>query len=126
MTEPQESAPRSSVAPVSAVRVQLHELLGAIAIIVATAGLVFGPRLAARLGSHPTTGECDALLARYVKLKEESVTAKLDSKSYAAALDAARGRAGPTFHACTTEVTPEEADCARKANNADEFERCLQ
>lgn len=104
---------------------QPHELFGALAIILAAAGLVAGPRLAARLSSHPTTAECDALLARYVELKGRSVTEKLDPKSYAAALDAARALAGPSLRACTTEVTLEEADCARKANHVDEFERCL-
>lgn len=102
------------------------DLFGALAIIVGTAGLVLGPGLAARLSAHPSAAECDALLTRYVELKERAVSEKVDPKSYAAALASAQSLAGPTFVACTSEVTLDEADCARKAGNADELERCLR
>lgn len=102
------------------------DLFGALAIIAGAAGVALGPGLVARLSAHPSAAECEALLARYVELKERAVADKVDPKSYAAALASARSLAGPTFAACTTEVTLEEADCARKANNADELERCLR
>jgi hypothetical protein len=102
------------------------DVLGALAIIGATAAIVLVPRLWARLGPHPSAAECDALLARYVELKERSVNEKLDAKSYAAALDGARRSTGPSFSACTTEVTLDEAECARGAHHVDDFERCLR
>lgn len=102
------------------------DLFGAAAIIAGTAALAFGPGLAARLSAHPSAAECDALLERYVELKQRAVSDKLDPKSYADALADARRLAGPAFSACTSEVTLEEADCARKAGYADELERCLR
>ncbi len=102
------------------------DLFGALAIIAGTVGLALGPGLFARMSAHPSVAECDALLARYVEMKERAVTEKLDPKGYAAALEDARRLAGPAFAACTTEVTLDEAKCAREANNADEMERCLR
>jgi hypothetical protein len=102
------------------------DALGAFAIILGTAALALGPRLVARIAEHPSTSECDALLARYVELKERSVSAKLDPRSHEASLESARRVAGPRLAACTTEVTREEAECARTSTSADEFERCLR
>ncbi len=102
------------------------DVLGALAIILGAAGFAFGPGLSARLSAHPTAAECDALLQRYVELKQRAVTDKIDPKAYASALADARRLAGPTFAACTTEVTLEEAECARRAGYADELERCLR
>jgi hypothetical protein len=102
------------------------DVLGALAIILGAAGLAFGPEVVARLSAHPSPAECDALLARYVELRERSVTDKIDSRAYAEELDEARRLAGPSFAACTTEVTLAEAECARRAGYVDEFERCLR
>ncbi len=102
------------------------DVLGTAAVIALSAAVFFGPRVVARLSAHPTAAACEELLARYVELKERSVHEKLDGKAYAAALDEARQLAGPSFAACTGEMTLEEADCARRANHVDEFERCLQ
>lgn len=112
--------------PVSDAPATRADVLGAAAILVGTVGLVLGPALKDRLSAHPSAAECDALLARYVELKERAVSDKIDPKRYAEALDEARRRAGPTFAACTTEVTLQEAECARKAGYADELERCLR
>ncbi|MFO0586807.1 MAG: hypothetical protein U0441_04680 [Polyangiaceae bacterium] len=97
------------------------DVLGAAAILVGTAALVLGPRVVARLSAHPSAAECDALLTRYVELKERAVSDKIDPKHFAESLEDARRLAGPTFAACTTEVTLEEAECARKAGYADEL-----
>jgi hypothetical protein len=102
------------------------DLLGAVAIILITAALAFGPRLQGRIAAHPSASECDALLARYVELKQRSVSEKIDNKSYEASLESARRRAGSSFEECTTQVTLEEAECVRRAGSADEFERCLR
>lgn len=102
------------------------EAVGALAIVLATAALALGPRLVSRLAAHPSSADCESLLARYVELKERSVSPKLDAHSYEASLESARRLAGPDLSACRTEVTLDEADCARRANNADEFERCLR
>jgi hypothetical protein len=102
------------------------DLLGALAIVAATAVAALGPRLLARLGPHPSAAECEALLTRYVELKERSVTEKLDPKRYEAALEDAKRAAGPSFSACTTEVTLEDLECARRAGHVDELERCLR
>ena len=102
------------------------DVLGTAAILVGTVALVLGPRAVARLSAHPSAAECDALLTRYVELKERAISDKLDPKHFEEALEEARRRAGPTFATCTTEVTLEEAECARKAGYADELERCLR
>ena len=102
------------------------DVIGALAIIAGAAAIAFVPRLVVKLSAHPTALECDALLARYVKMKERSVSEKVDSKHYAAALEDARRLAGPAFAACTTEVTLDEAECARTADDADKMERCLR
>lgn len=102
------------------------DVLGTAAILTLSAAIVLGPRIVARLSAHPTATACEELLARYIELRERSVSEKLDPKGYAAALGEARELAGPSFAACTGEMTLEEADCARRANHVDEFERCLQ
>ncbi len=102
------------------------DVFGALAIIVAAAALAFGPGQMARLGGHATASECEALLARYVELKERSVSEKLDPRRHGSALDEAKRAAGPSFRACTTEVTREDLECTRRANHVDELERCLR
>ena len=102
------------------------DVLGSLAIVLATAAVAFGPRAIERLSAHPSQAECEALLERYVELKERSVTEKVDARSYAAALDDARRLTGPSFTACTTEITLAEAACAKSATHVDEFERCLR
>lgn len=102
------------------------DVFGAGAVILVTATLAFGPDLVARFSAHPTAAVCEELLARYVELKERSVTEKLDGPTYAAALSEARELAGPSFAACRTQMTPGEVECSRRANHVDEFERCLR
>jgi hypothetical protein len=102
------------------------DVVGALAIVGITAALAFGPRLHARLSEHPSAEECESLLERYVELKERSVTEKIDPKRYGAALEEAKRAAGPSFAACTTEVTREELSCTRRATHVDELERCLR
>lgn len=102
------------------------DVLGAAAILAVTAAIALGPGLVARFSAHPTAAVCEELLVRYVELKERSVTEKLDPRVYAAALDEARGLAGPSFAACRAEMTLEEVECSRRANHVDEFERCLR
>jgi hypothetical protein len=102
------------------------DVLGAAAILAVTAAVLVAPRIVTRLSAHPSAAECEALLDRYAELKARAVAEKLDSKTHTAALDDARRRAGPALAACTSELTLEEADCARRANNADELERCLR
>lgn len=103
------------------------EVIGTLAIVLGTVAIVAGGRLITRLSAHPTAAECEALLARYVEMKERAVSEKIDRERYEIALDNARQSAGgPTFTACTTEVTQAEANCVRRAGNADEIERCLR
>lgn len=102
------------------------DLFGAVAIILGAAALALAPRLFDRIAAHPSASECDALLARYVELKQRSVSDKVDNKIYEASLEKARRRAGPSFSECTEEVTEDEAECVRKAGSADDFERCLR
>lgn len=103
-----------------------RDVIGALVIVGATVALAFGPRVVARLSAHPSAAECDALLVRYVEMKERAVSDKIDPARQQAELDAARRAAGPSFASCTSELTRDEAECARGANNADEFERCLR
>lgn len=109
--------------PVSATRA---DVFGALAIIAVTLAVALGPRLVDRLSEHPSAAECEALLERYVELKERSVTEKPDPKRLAAAVEDAKRAAGPSFSACTTQVTLEELACTRRANHVDELERCLR
>ncbi len=102
------------------------EAVGAVAVIGIAAALVFGPGVVARLGPHPPLSECERLLARYIELREQSVTNPVDPKRYEEALREAKELAGPKFSECTTQVTLEEAECAWAANNVDEMERCLR
>ena len=107
-------------------RASRADLFGALAIVFGAAAFAYGPGIVARLGPHPSIEECDALLQKYVELKQRAIVDKPEPKAVAAALADARRLAGPKLSACTTEVTPEEADCARRAGYADELERCLR
>jgi hypothetical protein len=56
------------------------DLAGALAIVALTSAAAFGPALVDRLSDHPSPAECEALLERYVELKERTVSDKVDAK----------------------------------------------
>ena len=103
------------------------DVLATLAIITATGLAVFGPTVVRRLSAHPSKEQCEALLDRY----EEHVAYAVDPKPSASALAERRAlaRAAATgrtaFSRCVSDLTLDEAECAMKANGADEFERCL-
>jgi hypothetical protein len=79
------------------------------------------------LAEHPSHEVCQAMLDRYV----EHVTHASNPKPSASDVGARKARAralaaeDQTFARCPTHLTREEADCAMRSINADEFERCL-
>ncbi|MEZ4300294.1 MAG: hypothetical protein R3B70_35440 [Polyangiaceae bacterium] len=102
------------------------DVLGAAAIVAVTLGFVLVPAVRARLSPHASRDECEALLERYVEMKERAFGDKVDPQRRAAALEEARRTAGASLAQCTAEVTRDELECTRAANNADEVERCLR
>ncbi len=79
------------------------------------------------LAEHPSHEVCQAMLDRYV----EHVIHAGDPKPTATDLGARKAQAralaaqDQAFARCPTHLTREEADCAMRSVNADEFERCL-
>jgi hypothetical protein len=89
---------------------------------------IFGVRSLRRtFAEHPSREACQAMLERYV----EHVVHANDPKPTAAELASRKAQAralaeeDQAFARCPTHLTREEADCAMRAGNADEFERCL-
>jgi hypothetical protein len=67
--------------------------------------------------SGPTTSECEALIARYVLLRNGQAISELP------ALNQAFVRAAQT---CSRDVSHSEYACAQKSETADQWEACIQ
>lgn len=72
----------------------------------------------------PTTGECDAMLDRYLALTEE------DSRAAVRDDHIARRRASLAYVSaekrCTEEVSASELACAMKAPTGNDWEACIE
>jgi hypothetical protein len=103
------------------------EVVTTLAIIGVLMGFFAVRSIRRTLAEHPSYEVCQALLDRYV----EHVAYASDPKPKASDLDARKAQAraiaaeNQAFARCPTHLTSEEADCAMRSMNADEFERCL-
>ena len=112
----------SGVEPAPASRT---EVAGTIAIVVAACAIALLPPLFRRLAAHPTAEECADLVERWA----EHSTRQAEPEAAASVIATRRGEArlrSWTIGRCEAELTEAEARCARAAQNADEFERCVQ
>jgi hypothetical protein len=93
------------------------EILATLAIVGVFAAVVIGRPIARRLAPHPSPDRCAAMLDRYAEHRAAQYNrARPEGRLGAGAPDAMR---------CARELTQGEVECAMKANNADEVERCL-
>jgi hypothetical protein len=86
--------------------------------------------LARRLSARPSRDECVELFQRYADAQAKAVNPDgLPRGKRGQALPRAPERKvdarSPEVERCVTSLTREEAECARKATNADDFERCI-
>jgi len=103
------------------------ELWMTLIIVGICVALVVSKPILRKLAEHPSSEACAALLDRYV----EHVVHAIDPKPAAGELATRKAQArdlaaeDPAFARCPSYLTREEAECAMRAGNADEFERCL-
>ncbi len=103
------------------------EVVTTLAIIGVLLGIFAVRSIRRTLAEHPSVEVCQAMLDRYV----EHVVHANDAKPTASDLGARKAQArvlaarDQAFAHCPTHLTREEADCAMRSGNADEFERCL-
>lgn len=103
------------------------EVVATLLIVGGFVGLLGVRSIRRTLAEHPSKEVCQAMLDRYV----EHIVYAVDPKPTAADLNSRKAQAralaaeDQAFARCPTHLTRDEADCALKANNADEFERCL-
>ncbi|MDI1477491.1 hypothetical protein [Polyangium sp. y55x31] len=103
------------------------EVVATLLIVLSVVGFVLSKPIRRSLASHPSPDTCAALLDRYVEHIIHAITDKPPASELASRKAQARTIAStdPKFARCPTYLTVDEADCAMRANNADEFERCL-
>lgn len=103
------------------------EVVTTLLIVGGFIGLLGVRSLRRTLAEHPSKEVCQAMLDRYV----EHIVYAIEPKPKAAELNSFKAQAralaaeDQAFARCPTYMTRDEADCALKANTADEFERCL-
>lgn len=98
-------------------------------VILVGIGLLFvaGRPLVRRLSAHPSPEACEALLERYVEhvvhaIEPKPLAGELSLRKTEARAIAAENHA---FASCSSFLTLAEVECAMRAGNADELERCL-
>jgi hypothetical protein len=84
--------------------------------------------LPAACSRHATSAECAALLDRYVELLVREQDPKATDADVARQKEATRAKAekDSAFASCPSEVSTKGANCAMRAVNVDEFEKCLE
>jgi hypothetical protein len=103
------------------------EVVTTLAIIGVILGILAVRSIRRTLSEHPSREVCQAMLDRYV----EHVVHANDPKPTAVELGTRKAQAralaaeDQSFARCPTLLTREEADCAMRSTNADEFERCM-
>ena len=103
------------------------EIVATVLIVAGFIGVLGVRSIRRTLAEHPSQEVCQAMLDRYV----EHVVYAIDPKPGVSDLNNRKAQArelaakDQAFARCPTHLTRDEADCALKANNADEFERCL-
>ena len=103
------------------------EVLATLAIVGGLAVVIVSGPLYRRLSAHPSTDTCTALLDRYVEHVVRAAEPDIPAGELATRKARARdiSASDAMFARCTTALTQREAECALRAGNADEFERCL-
>jgi hypothetical protein len=100
------------------------EVLATLAIIGGLLGVLGARAILRRLGPHPSPDQCAAMLERYAE--HQARAADLSERpSRHAAPDGGQKASPAEVARCARELTSGEFDCAMRANNADELERCL-
>ena len=113
--------PRLSSAPTRA------EVVTTLVIVGLFVGLVVGRPIRRRFAEHPSNEACAALLDRYVEHVVHAIDPKPQAGDLAMRQEQARNLAADdlSFARCPRYLSRDEAECAMRAPNADEFERCL-
>ncbi len=103
------------------------EVIATVAVVGGLAAIIATGPVRRRFAEHPSPEECVALLDRYVEHVVRAADPKVPGGDLSARQAQARALSStdPAFARCTTSLTRKEAECAMRANNADEFERCL-
>jgi hypothetical protein len=94
-----------------------REVAATVAIVGLFAALAIGRPIVRRLVRHPTPERCAAMLERWSE--QEARSRNRQPTPARVALDA------PDVRRCTTDLTDADVECALKAGNVDELERCL-
>jgi hypothetical protein len=94
------------------------EALATLAIVGGLLGVVAARPLLRRLARHPSREQCAAMLDRYAEQEARAAAPSRPPPPRPPSDQALTER-------CTRELTAEEVDCAMKASNVDEIERCL-
>jgi len=98
-----------------------------LALVVLFVGLVVSRPIVRKFSTHPSSEVCAELLDRYVEHVVHAAEGKPLPSELAARKAQARNLASEdrSFAECPKYLTRAEAECAMRAGNADEFERCL-
>ena len=116
--DPGAPARRPDAAPVPPSPGRRADVLLTLAIVFGFVGIIAIRPILRRLSHHPSPEQCAALLDRY---GEQELRAAEPSRP-----PPDRHPAPPApIERCVRERTTEEIDCAMRANNSDEIERCL-
>jgi hypothetical protein len=103
--------------------------IAATALVIGTLAVAVSyARFADRFHADASPEECATLMDRYVEHRAHAAMGKVTDAELAR--DQARVREAAARHAafseCPDRLPREKVECAMHANNADEFERCLQ
>jgi len=105
-----------------------REVLATLAIVGTVLGFAAARPLLRRIAQRPPAERCAAMLDHYAEEQARAVSLVRPASS-GSPVDrgAAPGRGAPAdaVARCTRELTAEEVDCAARAGNVDEIERCL-
>jgi hypothetical protein len=116
------------LSPPRAPRASRTEVLATLALLGVAVGFVVWRAAGHHLAAHPSEEQCTELLDRYVEHLVRANDPKPAASFIAERRALARVKAAdsPEFARCTRVLTADQAECAMRANNADEFERCTQ
>jgi len=108
-------------------RASRADVITTLVIIGVLLGILGLRSLRRTFAEHPSSEVCQAMLERYVEHVVRANDPKPPSAELALRKMQARtlAAANQAFARCSSHLTREEADCAMRAVNADEFERCL-
>jgi hypothetical protein len=94
------------------------DVLTTLTIVGGLLGVVAAAPLRRRLARHPSQEQCAAMLDRYAEQQARAAAPSRPPPSRPPPDQVLAAR-------CERDLTAEEVNCAMKANNIDEIERCL-